>query len=938
MILPQAGAGEGAPPSGPPAPPAPTPSSPLPLRLDPEAAERVRDEVARAGGREVCFLARVTPDRRLVEPRAVARGNHHAVLAAARDAEAGEVLLHNHPSGVLAPSEADLALAARVYEEGLGTAITDNQARELYVVVEPPRPRRRELLEPDAVDTLLAPAGGLAGVHAGYEDRPGQRAMAREVVTRFNEGGVAIVEAGTGTGKSLAYLVPAALWARRNGERTVISTNTINLQEQLVGKDLPLLEKVLGEPVSWALVKGRGNYISVRRLLLAVEGAPTLFEDDRSAELDALRDWVENTPDGSLGDLAAPPSDEVWEEVRSDGDICLKARCPHFQRCFYHRARRSANAADLLVVNHALLFSDISVRRAADNWGIAAVLPPYRHVILDEAHNVEDAATSHLGAEATRTGLFRLLSRLDRNGKGVLASVVDRVRGTVPPPEGPEILVRIEKHLRPAATRAREALVRFFDHLEPRVPQGEEEPLRLGRGDPRDPSGEEATLERMDAVVAAFDRLRKEVAELRLRLEADPAREERFEDRLLELRALERRLEGGGAALSLVLAPGGMGEAFVRWIEGRGRPGESGRNIRLAAAPVEPGRLLRESLFEKVETAILTSATLTTGKDDFRFLRDRLGLGAGAGPGGPAGGAAGSHAERASGSSPGIGYGWAPESGPDPLPDLLFGEGFEGEADGNGAGEAPPALQVTEARVPSPFDYRKQALFGVPTDLPDHREGGAFQEATARVVADFAHLTGGGLFVLFTSHRALRDVAGRLRAAGVDRHFPLSVHGEGSRGRILADFTRSGRGILLGTSSFWEGVDVPGDPLRGLILQKIPFRVPTEPITQARTEALERRGVNGFTRYQVPLAALRLKQGFGRLIRSRADRGAVLLLDRRILTARYGRTLREALPEAPLLRVPWAELQPVLRGFYADHRAGEDGGTSPAPCPGDAPG
>jgi ATP-dependent DNA helicase DinG len=872
--------GAGAPAASPPSFP------PVPLRLDPAAAERVRAEVARAGGREVCFLAQVTPDRRLVEPRAVARGNHHAVLAAARDAAAGEVLLHNHPSGVLTPSEADLALAARVYEEGLGTAITDNEARELYVVVEPPRPRHRVLLDPESVDALLAPAGGLAGVHAGYEDRPGQRAMARQVVARYNEGGVGIVEAGTGTGKSLAYLVPAALWALRNGERTVISTNTINLQEQLVGKDLPLLERVVGESVSWALVKGRGNYVSIRRLLLAVEGAPTLFENDRSAELESLREWVEHTADGSLGDLASPPSDEVWDEVRSDGDICLKARCPHFQACFYHRARRSANAADLLVVNHALLFSDISVRRAADNWSIAAVLPPYRHVVLDEAHNVEDAATSHLGAEATRVGLYRLLSRLDRNGRGVLASVVDRVKGTVPPPEGPEILDRIEKHLRPAALRAREALGRFFDTLEPRVPQGEEEPLRLGRGDPRDPTRDEVMLERLDAVVASLQRLRREVAELRLRLEADPAREERFEDRLLELRALERRLESSGGALELVLAPGDSGDAFVRWIEGRGRPGEAGRNIRLAAAPVEPGRLLREALFDRVETAILTSATLTTGGDDFRFLRDRLGLGA------------------------------FPPAEPGP-PDDVFSHGLLAEEVPVGPADDPPEpLAVTEALVSSPFDYGSQALFGVPTDLPDQREGARFQEATARVVADFADLTGGGLFILFTSHRALRDVAARLRGAGVDRRFPLSVHGEGSRGRILADFTRAGNGILLGTSSFWEGVDVPGEPLRGLVLQKIPFRVPTEPITQARTEALERRGLNGFTRYQVPLAALRLKQGFGRLIRARTDRGAVLLLDRRILTARYGRTLRDALPDAPLVRAPWEELRGELRGFY----------------------
>ena len=895
----------------------------VPLRLDPEAALRIRTEVERAGGREVCFLAQVTEDRRIVHPRAVARGNHGAVLAAARDAAMGEIMVHNHPSGVLAPSDADLDVAARVYEEGLGTAITDNRGEGLYVVVEPPRPRHRAELDPDVVDAYLAPAGGLAEAFGGYEDRPGQRAMARRIVERYNEGGVAVVEAGTGTGKSLAYLLPAALWALRNGERTVISTNTINLQEQLVGKDLPLVERVLGEKITWALVKGRGNYVSIRRLLLAMEAAPTLFEDDRSAELEGLRAWIETTEDGSLADLSAPPSDEVWEEVRSDGDICLKARCPHFQQCFYHRSRRAGAAADLLVANHALLFSDLSLRRAADNWSMSAVLPPYRHVVLDEAHNVEDAATSHLGAEASRIGLFRLLSRLDRNGKGVLTAVEERVKSGVVAPDREELLRRIEGHLRPAAARAREALTRFFDVLEPRVPGEEDEPLRLGRGDPRDPTESEAAMEAMDALVGAFDRLRREVGELRIRLEGDAAREERFEDRLLDLQAMERRLESAASALGLVLAPGEAGDRFVRWVEGKGRPGEPLRNVRLAAAPVEPGELLREALFDRVDTAILTSATLTTGNRDFRFIRERLGLGSGPGPGPWSGSGSGygqgSGLGTGSGAGGGHGRGATSAYGFHDLADLLDAESLDSE-DAETPGEP---LVVTEDRVPSPFDYPTQALFGVPSDLPEHRDWRAFQEATARVTAEFAEITGGGLFVLFTSHKALRGTASLLRQAGVDRRFPLWVHGEASRVRILRGFMASGRGILLGTSSFWEGVDVPGDPLRGLILQKIPFRVPTEPITQARTEALEGRGMNGFTQYQVPLAALRLKQGFGRLIRARTDRGAVLLLDRRILTARYGRTLRDALPDAPMVRGPWMELKGRLRSFYGDAAAGD---------------
>ena len=268
-----------------------------PLSLAPDAARRIRDEVERAGGREVCFLVDVTPQRLLVEPRAVARGNRAAVLAAARDAPEGSVMVHNHPSGILEPSDADLATAARLWEEGLGSAITDNLAGALYVVVEPPEPREVSPLDPDELEGLLAPGGSLARHHSGYEDRPGQRQMLRMVTELYNQEGVGVVEAGTGTGKSVAYLLPAAAWARTNGERSVVSTATINLQEQLVAKDLPLVRDVLGEELTWALYKGRGNYVSIRRARLAAESGPVLFEDDRSAELSGILEWIE----GRLG-------------------------------------------------------------------------------------------------------------------------------------------------------------------------------------------------------------------------------------------------------------------------------------------------------------------------------------------------------------------------------------------------------------------------------------------------------------------------------------------------------------------------------------------------------------------------------------------------------------------------------------------------------------
>jgi len=559
-------------------------------------------------------------------------------------------------------------------------------------------------------------------------------------------------------------------------------------------------------------------------------------------------------------------------------------------------------------VNHALLFADISVRRATENWAGPAVLPPYSHVVLDEGHNVEDAATSHLGAEVSRIGLFRTLSRLDRSGKGVLRAVEEVLRAREGDPDASELSERIRKRVRPALQEAREAITGFFGVLEPRVPGEGDEPLRLGRGDPRDPSGSQELQEELARVTGAFGRLRREVGELRARIEDREELLDRLEGRVLDLRSVERRLEGGSHGLELVLDPGDDRERFVRWIEGRGGGDQPLRNVYLAAAPVEPGPLLRESLFRQVETAVVTSATLAAGREDFRFLRRRLGLeeeAVGADPGGvhPGG--------RPRSRVPGQGRG-TPAGGGASVQDALFADvGLPIlETDGR------EPLTVTESLLPSPFDFSTQSVLGVPTDLPGHDAGWAFQESTARVAREMAGITDGGIFVLFTSHRALRSVARILREGGVGERWPLLVHGEAPRSRLLDRFTGSGRSLLLGTASFWEGVDVPGDPLRGLILQKLPFRVPTEPITQARMEALEARGENPFRSYLVPLAALRLKQGFGRLIRSREDRGAVLLLDPRIVTRSYGRTLRAALPEAPLVKGPWEEVRMRLREFY----------------------
>jgi ATP-dependent DNA helicase DinG len=826
------------------------------FQLEPRSAARIRAEISRCGGNEVCFVATVGDDGVIADPRVVARGNASAVLAATRDAGPGCFVLHNHPSGELTPSDADLAVAAELYAAGLGLAIVDNDAARLYVVVAPPRLTALELLDVEATAALLGPDGPLARAHPAYEDRPTQQEMARAVARSYNEGGVALAEAGTGTGKSVAYLIPAIEWAVRNRERTVVSTNTINLQEQLVTKDLPFLRAALVRPFRYALVKGRSNYVSIRRALLAARSGETLFDDGQQREVDAIVAWLDTSADGSLQDLGFAPAAEVWDEVASESDVCLRARCPHFEQCFYQKARREASAADILVVNHHLLFSDIAVRRLQRNFGGTAVLPPYRRVVLDEAHNLEDAATSHLGVRVTRRGLHRVLGRLERRGKGVLPYLELKLSLQSADLLQQDALRVVSGMLRPDAQRARELTSELFSRFDTLLDATADGVLRLQDGFTGETAWTDLVAPVLDDLLIVLDRICRAIARVRGIIDTDRRLGEQLTEQLVELSGLQNRIDMSAAALRTAFVPAQEPVPLVRWLERRGGEERGGRipNVAANAAPVDLAGLLREALFEPVHTTVLTSATLTT-RDDFRFLRRRLGIDAG--------------------------------------------------------------VRAVESLHPSPFDFAAQTVLAVPSDAPDVREQShRFASSVAGITEDHARLTDGGLFVLFTSYAALRSVARELHRRGTPARWPLFVQGDAPRAMLLQRFTDAQRGILLGVSSFWEGVDVPGDPLRGLIITRLPFKVPSEPLTAARIEAIDRDGGNSFHEYMLPHAALRLKQGFGRLIRTRTDRGAVVMLDPRLLTKGYGRYFLSSLPPAPLITGPWSELREQLRRFY----------------------
>jgi ATP-dependent DNA helicase DinG len=770
------------------------------------------------------------------------------------------VAIHNHPSGVLLPSDADLGVASALGNRGVGFAIISNDATRANVVVPLLPKKERRAIGADEVAGILGPGGKLAARLRGYETRPQQLAMAAAVARAFTDGEVALLEAGTGTGKSFAYLVPAVLHAKANGEKVVVSTGTINLQEQLVTKDVPALQGVL-PPFQAVVVKGRSNYVSLRRAAEAARGDAGLYESESErAEVARLAEWAVATKTGDRQELVPAPSPDAWEKVESQSDNCLGVRCATYAECHYMNSRRAAARADVLVANHALLVTDLAAKREIGNFAVAAVLPPYERVIVDEAHHLEEVAAEHLGAHTSALGVARLLGRLRHRrdaGRGLLPVLrqallrASRSGGLDDAPAVERALRAVDETLLPARDRAVQLADSSFHAIAFRVRQ------RAGAGE-----GERREIKlrlRPDAasreVISELEPLREALAILQAELARalDPLENALGKARpgcegvLLETLACAHRL---GQRVDAIARTQALEDAtHVRWIEvKRDRRGED--RCELHAAPLDTAPVLREALLEKAKTVVFSSATLAV-RGDFGYV-----------------------------------------------------------ARGLGALELPEARVATLA-LESPFDFAEQAVLGIPLDLPEPSSP-RFDDACASLVLDAVRLTRGRAFVLFTSFRSLdrvhRTLAPVLRAEGF---LPLA-QGETGRRALLEKFKSSAAAVLFGTDSFWEGVDVPGDGLVLVVLTKLPFKVPSEPFEEARAEAIRARGGDPFRDLMLPRAVLKLKQGFGRLIRTRTDHGAVLVLDPRIVRRSYGRAFVESLPRVPVVRGPWAQVREAV--------------------------
>ena len=823
------------------------------------AAGALRTAIAEASGQEVFCVGNCDADGLVRTVTIAARGNHREVPVLAPYVDGADVLIHNHPSGLLQPSAADLAVAGWVGDQGKGFCIVDNAVTRIYVVAEPAPRRDRRLLDTRQLAATLRAGGALHRLHPGFEQRSGQISLLQAACDAFNDEVIVAAEAGTGIGKSLAYLIPAVAWADANDERVVVSTATINLQQQLMAHDLPLVQRILGTEVKSCLVKGRGNYLCLRRLREVHADAQGLAPASDSAldaaaagEVRAIYEWSLASPTGSRSDVPFQTDAATWDLVCSEGDACNALRCPDREACFVLRARREAAAARLLVVNHHLLFADLAIRLAGggrEPLASAAVLPGFSRIVFDEAHAIESNAASLFSQRLARTGLERLAGRLvsARHG-GSRGGRLGGSRGLVP--RRSAWFISAGREVRSVVAQVEE-LRRLAGRLERAAAQ------QLA-GEPAavlEMPGDGMLVEVLDAVRAVLASLAGAVSAA---LDAaEPA--ERDDADAVELRIQARRMRAAAQLCERLSTVSARSDSpvtgnVVRWVEAvRRRDGRAA--ARLVVTPVDVAPLMRAAIFDRYPSVVLTSATLTVA-GDFAFWCGRVGL-----------------------------------------------------------SEVTSRPVFTE-QYPSPFAYREQAMVGIPIDAPE--PGAAEHQAwLGRYLIAVLRASRGRALVLFTSYamldRSFRQVQEPLAAEGIT----VMRQGDDDRHRLLDRFRGDTASVLLATDSFWEGIDAPGEALSLVVICRLPFSVPSHPVAAAQMARVAESGADPFFALTLPRAVMRVRQGFGRLIRRHDDRGVVLFLDARLARKSYGGAFLQSLPDVQLETVPGADLVDRVRDYLA---------------------
>ena len=807
-------------------------------RFSEDAILTLREEIADADGAEVFFAGFADDDGVIVSVEAASRGTDSAVLVQSAAEAGADALIHNHPSGVLKPSAADMAAAHRAERASKGFFIIDNEATKVFAVLEIPKKKQIVPIDENVAARFLSKDGDFAKKQKNFEERESQIALLRHICRAFNENKIGVFEAGTGVGKSFAYLIPAILWAKENAERVVISTGTINLQQQLAEKDVPQACLIAGKAVKSVLVKGRQNYVCRRRLSDAVDERD-FFEED-IAEVELIYKWAKTSSTGDRADLIAPVSDGTWGRVCSESDACMGLKCPFRDECFVMKLRKEASDAQILIVNNHLFFADIAAREEGIGFDEAAVLPPYSRVIFDEAHGIEESATSFFSRRLNRFSLLKQLNLLYREGRKSAGGFLFTV-----------MALSTAENSRDEISAATDAVKTALDAMDASILPflEKEQTLRVCKETAAQLSDVFIKIDGLSRAIGAFTGAVKKVL--------DGVKDEDSEVQAVwEAKNILERFNGFSEILHGFLAWKEKDES-VFWfqrasIDSTGPEGTRAFAV-LTQTPLDIAPTMSEGVFSNLASAVCVSATLKI-EGTFDFWTSRTGV-------------------------------------------LL--------ADKN---------RVVFGEFPSPFPYEKRVLFSVPEDFP-FPDSPDFQLASENAVRDLCIAANGRTLVLFTSYDALRRTALAVGDSLSENAITLLKQGDGDRFRLLESFKNDAQSVLFATDSFWEGVDVPGESLSQVIIVKLPFSVPSDPVFAARAELVEKNGGSAFMSLSVPQAVIKFRQGFGRLMRRGDDCGTIVVLDKRIVEKRYGSIFTKSVAKTYRLYEPIDEITKITSRF-----------------------
>lgn len=808
--------------------------------IDLESRKKLKKEIENSGENEVFFKGILDENRVVSEVVPLARGNKYSVPAFLKRMKRNEVIIHNHPSGYLYPSDADIEVA-NIFgnKKDGGFYIINNKVDDVYVVMESFSKENKK------IDVLpyFEEKGLISQKFKEFEFRKEQNDMVQHIQEGLNKEKKIIVEAGTGTGKTLAYLIPSIEWALENEKKVVISTNTINLQEQLINKDIPMIRKIMDKKFKYILVKGRGNYLCNRKYYNVSSGniiKPANISEEQKVQVKKLINWGRVTQTGDKSELSFEPSYDIWEYFQSESDTCYNG-CPHREECFFFKARDEKKNADILIANHHIFFSDLAIKKEIGFNTDFSILPEYGLVVFDEAHNIEKVARDYFSYEVSKYSFVKSMNKIynlrkeklleGKEGKYKLNSHLEVLWKYLKKIDI-ENKSKIEKIICNDLIEKHKNLFLagdiFFKRIIEIFSKGQNGSLsiRIKKGDMLETNFLKMLEKEKQDFVLEFNTY----LNLIKRLLSLVSEAEDKEGKISEFVNYTNRLESFLANFNFINTF--EDEEFIYWIE----VNEKKNNSKLVATPLKVDNELSENLYENLKQIIFTSATIAIVKN-FKYFKESIGL----------------------------------------------------------------QEETYDKIIASPFDYDKQMKVYLPEGIsaPNDRN---FLDDVQNLLEKLIIKSKGRTFVLFTSYRALNYVYYSIRKELEKNGIELFIQGMYPRTKLVELYKKSNYPVLFGTDSFWEGVDVKGDKLSSVVIVKLPFKVPNDPITEAIIEKYEEQGKNSFLEYQIPESVIKFKQGIGRLIRSKEDRGVITILDNRVITKRYGKYFLKSIPTRNIIK------------------------------------